>query len=438
MLLGISWLQVLSTTVNQDGRTANLTSPSGQAQQRVIRAALHLAGILTTQLSLVELHGTGTQLGDPIEVAAQHAVMEHRREHTSPLPLGAAKSNAGHLEACAGFVGLLKLTLSLTLNVATPNLHLCQINPFIDVCGFAVTLCTELGAVSTIAEMSLKMGVSSFGFGGTNSHALLSASSPEPEAASMCVHPLMQYQHSAFIWWNNSSTATAIEAMPMSSPALEGSSGTQWERTWPSATCRYNMAGDHIGHSQKIVSAGIVAMEYYAPNLCCSVADIEQLHNCPGRYTVGRGQQRIGFTSGDEDTVSMAMTVFEKLVERCELPLTQIGRLEVGSESQVDRAKSVKSFLMAFFQDEALHSVEGADTYNACYGGTNALFSTANWVESASWSKQYGVVVCSDPAVHPQPEALSGIGASAVGLMVGTEQVMMLEATQISFIKHSW
>ena len=179
-------------------------------------------------------------------------------------------------------------------------------------------------------------------------------------------------------------------------------------------------------------------MEYYAPNLCCSVAGIEQLHSCPGRYTVGRGQQHIGFTSGNEDTVSMAMTVFEKLVKRCELPLTQIGRLEVGTESQVDRAKSVKSFLMAFFQDEALHSVEGADTYNACYGGTNALFSTVNWVQSASWSGQYGVVVCSDPAVHPQPEALSGIGASAVGLMVGAEQVMILEATRISFIKHSW
>ena len=132
------------------------------------------------------------------------------------------------------------------------------------------------------------------------------------------------------------------------------------------------------------------------------------------------------------------MTVFERLVQRCELALTQIGRLEVGTESQVDRAKSVKSFLMAFFQDEGLHNVEGTDTYNACYGGTNALFSTANWVQSAAWNGQYGVVVCSDPAVHPQPEALSGIGASAIGLMVGAEDVMVLETVRVSFIKHSW
>jgi len=242
------------------------------------------------------------------------------------------------------------------------------------------------------------------------------------------------------VWWDTSSAAAALEAillLGVSTPSLEAGSGTQWERSWPSTTCSY-MAQPQMGHSQKVVTAGIVAMEYYAPNLCCSVADIEQLHNCPGRYTVGRGQQHIGFTSGNEDTVSMAMTVFERLVACCELPLAQIGRLEVGTESQVDRAKSVKSFLMAFFQDEALHSAEGTDTYNACYGGTNALFSTVNWVQSASWSGQYGVVVCSDPAVHPQPEALSGIGASAVGLMVGAEPVMTLEATRISFIKHSW
>jgi hydroxymethylglutaryl-CoA synthase len=272
---------------------------------------------------------------------------------------------------------------------------------------------------------------------GTNAHVALKGGDAQYDVAEQR-RRLVQYQHSAFIWWDT--PAAAAVPMPLigvSTPALEAASETQWERSWPSTICSY-MAQHRVGQSQKLATTGIVAIDYSAPNLCCSVADIEQLHNCPGRYTVGRGQQHIGFTNGNEDTVSMAMTVFEKLAERCELPLTQIGRLEVGTESQVDRAKSVKSFLMAFFQDDALHSVEGADTYNACYGGTNALFSTVNWVQSASWSGQYGVVVCSDPAVHPQPEALSGIGASGVGLMVGAEQVMMLEATRISFIQHSW
>ena len=182
----------------------------------------------------------------------------------------------------------------------------------------------------------------------------------------------------------------------------------------------------------------MLSFEYYAPNLCCSAADIEQFHSCPGRYTVGRGQQHVGFCSGEEDTVSMAMTVFERLVRSTGLGLEEIGRLEVGTESQVDRAKSTKSFLMGFFQPEGLHSVEGLDTYNACYGGTNALFSTVGWVQSAAWSGQYGVVVCSDPAVHPQLEALSGIGASAVGLLVGCEEAMVVEPVRVSFIKHAW
>ena len=134
----------------------------------------------------------------------------------------------------------------------------------------------------------------------------------------------------------------------------------------------------------------------------------------------------------------MAMTVFERLISACELSIAQIGRLEVGTESQVDRAKSVKSFLMAFFQEDELHNVEGLDTYNACYGGTNALFSTVSWVKSEAWSEQYGVVVCADPAVHPQPEALSGIGASAVAMLVGGAAAMAVEPVRVSFIKHAW
>ena len=134
----------------------------------------------------------------------------------------------------------------------------------------------------------------------------------------------------------------------------------------------------------------------------------------------------------------MAMTAFERLVSAYGLSVAQIGRLEVGTESQVDRAKSTKSFLMAFFQEDELHNVEGLDTYNACYGGTNALFSTVGWVQSEAWSGQYGVVVCSDPAVHPQPEALSGIGASAVGMLIGAEPVMAVEPLRVSFIKHAW
>ncbi|EGB04092.1 hypothetical protein AURANDRAFT_33070, partial [Aureococcus anophagefferens] len=86
---------------------------------------------------------------------------------------------------------------------------------------------------------------------------------------------------------------------------------------------------------------------------------------------------------------------------------------EVGTESAVDRGKSTKSFLMSLFEADDHHSVEGLDTFNACYGGTNALFSTTNWIHGA-----YGIVVCSDPAIHPDPAHISGIGASSISVVV--------------------
>ncbi|EGB02698.1 hypothetical protein AURANDRAFT_8893, partial [Aureococcus anophagefferens] len=91
---------------------------------------------------------------------------------------------------------------------------------------------------------------------------------------------------------------------------------------------------------------------------------------------------------------------------------------EVGTESAVDRGKSTKSFLMSLFEADDHHSVEGLDTFNACYGGTNALFSTTSWIQSKAWNGTYGVVVCSDPAVHPDPATISAIGASSISLVV--------------------
>lgn len=109
----------------------------------------------------------------------------------------------------------------------------------------------------------------------------------------------------------------------------------------------------------------------------------------------------IGLCSDDEDTVSMAYTVLDRLMKRCKLDYADIGRLEVGTESGVDRAKSVKSFLMARFEASGNHNVEGADTTNACYGGTNALFNTVQWVQSPTWDGRYGILICSDVAVYP-------------------------------------
>ena len=186
------------------------------------------------------------------------------------------------------------------------------------------------------------------------------------------------------------------------------------------------------------IDAGICAMSYYAPGLCASARDVELFHGSPGRYTVGRGQDRITMVADDEDTVSMAMSSLTRMMRRRELGVAEIGRLEVGTESAVDRGKSTKSFLMALFEARDHHSVEGVDTFNACYGGTNAFFSTANWIEGSAWTGAYGVVVCSDPAVHPDPATLSGVGASSVSALVSPRAALVVRGQRATFIKHAW
>mmetsp|Transcript_57890 Transcript_57890/g.148909 ORF Transcript_57890/g.148909 Transcript_57890/m.148909 type:complete len:1227 (-) Transcript_57890:138-3818(-) len=161
---------LVGTCANQDGRSASLTAPNGPSQQQVIKHSLRMAGITAEFVTAVECHGTGTALGDPIEVGALLAVLEDDRE--MPLPHTSAKSNISHLESAAGVAGLLKCLTILAHATATPNCHLKSLNPHLVTQGFPQLFESEL--VDTGATSGF-MGVSSFGFGGTNSRADLYA-----------------------------------------------------------------------------------------------------------------------------------------------------------------------------------------------------------------------------------------------------------------------
>lgn len=114
--------------------------------------------------------------------------------------------------------------------------------------------------------------------------------------------------------------------------------------------------------------------------------DLEKYNNVEaGRYTVGLGQTHMGFCSVQEDINSLCLTVVQQLMERTQLPWDSVGRLEVGTETIIDKSKAVKTVLMELFQDSGNTDIEGIDTTNACYGGTASLFNAANWVESSSW-----------------------------------------------------
>ncbi len=165
-----SYAQVLATGCNQDGRAGALTAPNPAAQERLLRRVRALAGCRPDEVDFVEAHGSATPLGDPIEVNALAEVYGGARSPERPLWIGSVKSNIGHLEAAAGIAGLIKAALSLHHRCLPPSLHCCTLNPYVAWDRLPVRVADHLRA---LGEGRIIGGVSSFGFGGTNAHALL-------------------------------------------------------------------------------------------------------------------------------------------------------------------------------------------------------------------------------------------------------------------------
>jgi acyl transferase domain-containing protein/NADPH:quinone reductase-like Zn-dependent oxidoreductase/short-subunit dehydrogenase/SAM-dependent methyltransferase len=182
---GNSILAVIrGTAINQDGASSGLTAPNGPQQEAVIREALSNGGIDPLDVTYVETHGTGTSLGDPIEVQALAASLCKSRPANQPLLIGSVKTNVGHLETAAGMAGLVKIIMAIKHKAIPPHLHLKRPNPFIPWAQLPISVPTKLTPwVSPKAP--LVAGLSSFGFSGTNAHLIITA---PPERASKSVH----------------------------------------------------------------------------------------------------------------------------------------------------------------------------------------------------------------------------------------------------------
>ncbi len=163
------------TAVNQDGRSAGITAPNGPAQEAVMRSALADAGLEPHAVSYLEAHGTGTPLGDPLEVQAIGAVYGPGRSDESPLRIGSVKTNLGHTEAAAGLTGLIKVVLMMRPGHGiAPHLHFKDPSPQIDWQRWPIQVPTSLLPWRNESG-TLYAGVSSFGFSGTNAHVIMGA-----------------------------------------------------------------------------------------------------------------------------------------------------------------------------------------------------------------------------------------------------------------------
>ncbi|CAJ2505302.1 Uu.00g126960.m01.CDS01 [Anthostomella pinea] len=171
---------------------------------------------------------------------------------------------------------------------------------------------------------------------------------------------------------------------------------------------------------------GIKAIELYSPSQYVEQAELEKFDGVStGKYTIGLGQTKMTFCDDREDIYSFALTATSKLLKNYNIDPNSIGRLEVGTETILDKSKSVKTVLMQLFGENT--NIEGVDTLNACYGGTNALFNTLNWVESSAWDGRDAIVVAGDIALYAKGNARPTGGAGAVAMLIGPNAPVAFE-----------
>ena len=167
------WGVIRGTALNQDGASPGLTVPSGPAQEKCIEAALARAGIEPAKVDYLEAHGTGTPVGDPIEVEATAAAYGRGRDPERPLLIGSVKTNIGHLESAAGVAGVIKTILAMKHGVIPKHLHFRTPNPEMDWGRLPLQVTAEPTAWPLHDDHPPTAGVSGFGWSGTNAHVVL-------------------------------------------------------------------------------------------------------------------------------------------------------------------------------------------------------------------------------------------------------------------------
>ncbi|KAL3900477.1 MAG: hypothetical protein SGCHY_001317 [Lobulomycetales sp.] len=192
--------------------------------------------------------------------------------------------------------------------------------------------------------------------------------------------------------------------------------------------------------NERPAGVGIVAVEAYVPKRFVSQADLEEFDGVSqGKYTIGLGQTKMAVLDDRQDINSICLSAVSSLMKKYDISYRDVGRLEVGTETIIDKSKSVKTVLMQLFKDSGNSDVQGVDTTNACYGGTNALFNAINWMESSYWdgrylsanalrqSQRYALVVAADIAVYKSGPARPTGGAGAIAMLIGPNAPLVFD-----------
>lgn len=188
---------IRSSVINQDGHTQGLTAPNKQAQVKLMKESLARAHLSPDEIDYIEAHGTGTKLGDPIEISAITEVFNNKkREH--PLIVGSVKSNIGHLESAAGMASLIKVILSLQQKQIPANMHFKQCNPLIDLSAIPAIIPTKVIPWEQ-GKIARRATINSFGFSGTNANLIVEESNTQTNIKMLTRQKFNKQSH----WVNN-------------------------------------------------------------------------------------------------------------------------------------------------------------------------------------------------------------------------------------------
>ena len=186
-------------------------------------------------------------------------------------------------------------------------------------------------------------------------------------------------------------------------------------------------------------NVGIIGLELYFPSTYVSQTDLEVYNKVPaGKYTIGLSQLAMACVNDREDINSISLTCVNNLMNKYKVNPAQGGRLEVGTETLLDKSKSVKTVLMNLFKQSGNHDIEGITSINACYGSTNALFNSINWIQSDSWDGRYAILVSSDIAVYPKGNARPTGGVGAIAMLLGPDAPIVFDPCRGSFMDHRY
>jgi len=180
-------------------------------------------------------------------------------------------------------------------------------------------------------------------------------------------------------------------------------------------------------------------LEVYFPRRCISEEDLEVFDGvAKGKYTIGLGQEYMACTDDREDINSFALSVVSSLMKKYNIDPKSIGRLDVGTETIIDKSKSVKTVLMDLFEASGNHDIEGIDSKNACYGSTAALFNAINWIESSSWDGRNAIVFAGDIAIYAEGGARPVGGAGAVAMLIGPDAPLVFEPIHGTYMANTY